>query len=160
MSEITLSQLMNLCTALNGSKSAPCSQATKFQIVVLDRGFVYVGDVALDGDWVVVANAKNIRVWGTSKGLGQLALGNQGQQLGFYAGQRAQDFNELMGGAQLYNMGTNGFWNPLNNANNIYGGYTGFGTNTSNSSAGGGWGGLLGGMLAGGSLANNFGWWK
>ena len=46
----------------------------RFSIVVLDRGFVYVGNVEHDGEWCVITNAKNIRVWGTTKGLGELAL--------------------------------------------------------------------------------------
>ena len=45
------------------------------QIVVLDRGFVYVGDVTIKGDYVHLNNAKNIRRWGTSKGLGELLEG-------------------------------------------------------------------------------------
>lgn len=45
-----------------------------FGIVVLDRGFVYVGDVTISGDWCKIANARNIRTWGTEGGLGQLAL--------------------------------------------------------------------------------------
>jgi hypothetical protein len=45
-----------------------------FAIVVMDRGFVYVGNVAHDGDWCVITNARNIRYWGTERGLGQLAL--------------------------------------------------------------------------------------
>ena len=44
-------------------------------IVVLDRGFVYVGKVTVDGDWCFIENAKNIRVWGTTKGLGELVNG-------------------------------------------------------------------------------------
>ena len=48
---------------------------TGFAIVVLDRGFVYVGDTTINGDWCVIQNAQNIRVWGTTKGLGELALG-------------------------------------------------------------------------------------
>ncbi len=44
-----------------------------FGIVVLDRGFVYVGDVAHDGEWCIISDAKNIRRWGTKKGLGELA---------------------------------------------------------------------------------------
>ena len=43
------------------------------QIVILDRGFVYVGDVSISGDFVTIAGAKNIRRWGTTKGLGELA---------------------------------------------------------------------------------------
>lgn len=44
------------------------------QIVVADRGFVYVGLVELTPDWVVVTDAQNIRYWGTTRGLGQLAM--------------------------------------------------------------------------------------
>ena len=45
-----------------------------FGIVVLDRGFVYVGSVETDQDWCVITDAKNIRCWGTTEGLGELAL--------------------------------------------------------------------------------------
>ena len=48
---------------------------TGMAIVVLDRGFVYIGDVTVDGDWCLIANAKNIRVWGTTNGLGELVDG-------------------------------------------------------------------------------------
>ena len=44
-------------------------------IVVLDRGFVYVGKVTVDGDWCKIESAKNIRVWGTTNGLGELVNG-------------------------------------------------------------------------------------
>jgi len=44
-------------------------------IVVLDRGFVYVGRVSIEDDWCVIAGAKNIRQWGTTKGLGELVNG-------------------------------------------------------------------------------------
>jgi len=42
-------------------------------IVVADRGFVYVGDCVVDSNWCVISNARNIRKWGTTKGLGELA---------------------------------------------------------------------------------------
>jgi hypothetical protein len=44
-------------------------------IVVADRGFVYVGNVEVDADWCIVTGAKNIRQWGTTKGLGELVNG-------------------------------------------------------------------------------------
>jgi len=44
-------------------------------IVVLDRGFVYVGKTHVDGDFVEITNARCIRTWGTSKGLGELRDG-------------------------------------------------------------------------------------
>ncbi len=45
-----------------------------FAIVVADRGFVYVGTVTYDGDWCIVSNSRNVRRWGTERGLGQLAI--------------------------------------------------------------------------------------
>lgn len=47
----------------------------EIKIAVLDRGFVYVGRVSMDGEFLVLRDAKNIRVWGTSKGLGELVSG-------------------------------------------------------------------------------------
>ena len=45
------------------------------QIVILDRGFVYIGATWIEeGKWVHVGPCKNIRVWGTKDGLGELAL--------------------------------------------------------------------------------------
>jgi hypothetical protein len=44
-------------------------------IIVADRGFVYVGNASIDEQWCVVTNARNIRVWGTTKGLGELVNG-------------------------------------------------------------------------------------
>lgn len=44
------------------------------QIVVLHRGWVVVGDVIREKEEVIVQNAHIIRRWGTTKGLGQLAL--------------------------------------------------------------------------------------
>jgi len=43
-----------------------------FAVVVLDRGFVYVGEVVCDAGWCVITNAHNIRIWGTKAGLGEL----------------------------------------------------------------------------------------
>ena len=45
------------------------------RIVVLDRGFVYVGQITKDGDNLVISKARNIRYWGTTKGLGELRTG-------------------------------------------------------------------------------------
>lgn len=63
---------------LGGSECAkatsPCNATDHgLQIVILDRGFVYVGTVSIDGDWVLITDAQNVRRWGTIKGLGELA---------------------------------------------------------------------------------------
>lgn len=44
------------------------------RIVVLDRGFVVVGNVTVDDTKVTIRNCKCIRRWGTTRGLGELAL--------------------------------------------------------------------------------------
>lgn len=43
------------------------------QIVVAQRGWVFIGDVSEVDGQIQINNAKNIRRWGTTKGLGELA---------------------------------------------------------------------------------------
>lgn len=45
------------------------------QIVVIDNGFVHVGDCTSTDGFLRIDNCKNIRVWGTTKGLGELISG-------------------------------------------------------------------------------------
>jgi hypothetical protein len=47
----------------------------EIKIVVLDRGFVYVGEVEETDNFIVIRNAKNIRIWGTTRGIGELVDG-------------------------------------------------------------------------------------
>ncbi len=54
----------------------------KLQIVVADRGWVYIGHAELAADGVIVSEAQNVRRWGTrgKGGLGALArLGPQSE---------------------------------------------------------------------------------
>jgi hypothetical protein len=61
------------------SMKAPLQIGEK-RIIVADRGWVFVGDcVDNPNGSVTIHNAQNIRVWGTSKGLGQLATGKTSQ---------------------------------------------------------------------------------
>ena len=46
---------------------------SEWRIVVAQRGWVFVGRYTQDGDEVTLSDAKNIRTWGTTKGLGELA---------------------------------------------------------------------------------------
>jgi hypothetical protein len=59
------------------SNTSPSSTATELgqNIVVLDRGFVYVGSVVEYPDRIRISEAKNIRRWGTTKGIGELVAG-------------------------------------------------------------------------------------
>ena len=46
------------------------------QIVVADKGFVFVGNTEDHADGsVTIRNCKNIRYWGTTRGLGELTTG-------------------------------------------------------------------------------------
>ena len=45
------------------------------RIVIAQRGFVFVGRVRREEHHIVVRDAKNIRRWGTKKGLGELWSG-------------------------------------------------------------------------------------
>lgn len=47
---------------------------SNIKIVVLQRGWVFIGRWTEDGDKCALDNAYVIRTWGTSKGLGELAL--------------------------------------------------------------------------------------
>ena len=60
---------------INGKTyKAVANDSTKKQIIVLQRGWVIVGDVTRDGDYLIVTNCAVIRIWGTTNGLGELAL--------------------------------------------------------------------------------------
>lgn len=45
------------------------------KIVFLQRGNIVVGNVSMEGDLLVISNAYVIRRWGTTHGIGEIALG-------------------------------------------------------------------------------------
>jgi hypothetical protein len=59
---------------------------SNWQVVIAERGWVYVGRVSRDGDHIVITDCYNVRRWGTERGLGELALeGPRGEtQLDYY----------------------------------------------------------------------------
>ena len=64
--------------ALGGNVASPATATLGsdegLNIVILDRNFVYVGIVTIAGDWLYITDAKNVRRWGTTQGLGELAI--------------------------------------------------------------------------------------
>lgn len=48
---------------------------SKKQIVILQRGWVAIGDYSVTKDECLLSNAAVIRVWGTKKGIGEIAEG-------------------------------------------------------------------------------------
>lgn len=78
INNITIGQARQIASAFGTINLTPTvmeSRELGQHIVVLDRGFVYVGNVTELPDRVVIKDAKNIRVWGTTKGLGELREG-------------------------------------------------------------------------------------
>ncbi len=55
------------------SQSSAEAQGSKVKIVVLQRGWVAVGEYSQTATEATLTNAATIRVWGTTKGLGELA---------------------------------------------------------------------------------------
>lgn len=78
MSTATLDTVtINNTTYVRADQAAPVSVPIGVKrIIVADRGWVFVGDCIdnLDGS-VTIRNAKNIRIWGTTAGLGELRTG-------------------------------------------------------------------------------------
>lgn len=77
LDELKIGDVKRIASAFtsNGETATPTAH-DGFKIVVLDRGFVYVGDVTVDRDWCVIRDARNLRIWGTDEGkpgLGYLA---------------------------------------------------------------------------------------
>ena len=73
MNEITINDIIYVPKTLQGD----------MRIVVLDRGFVYVGQVQEEDDRITIHNARCIIRWGTTKHLGELASGPlDGTELG------------------------------------------------------------------------------
>ena len=58
---------------LKGSQTTE-PKNSDIKIVVLQRGWVMIGRYSMEGDIVTLENAHVIRIWGTTKGLGELAL--------------------------------------------------------------------------------------
>jgi len=58
---------------VDGVKYIKEQTSNNIRIVVLHRGFVYVGRFEQNGANCILRNAHNIRRWGTTTGLGELA---------------------------------------------------------------------------------------
>lgn len=80
--QIELSELVDLIQGNASCQKQKCrpekgdcdTPRESLKIVVCQRGWVFVGRCQLQGDELVVRDARNIRRWGTTAGLGQLAL--------------------------------------------------------------------------------------
>ena len=71
---LSLSEVRELLCLSSAPQPGPAAREAKLQIAVLDRGWVFVGRCSYDGDLLVIDNARCVRVWGTTRGLGEIAL--------------------------------------------------------------------------------------
>ena len=68
--ELSLNDLRELLC--DTGANVPTSKGTEnhgYCIAVLDKGFVYVGDVKTNADYIYISNAKNVRKWTGGHGL-------------------------------------------------------------------------------------------
>lgn len=75
INDLTIGQARELANIFSQGQVKSSIENHGLQIIVADRGFVYIGEVTTDAEWVYIKNASNIRVWGTTEGLGQLRNG-------------------------------------------------------------------------------------
>jgi hypothetical protein len=75
MPELSWNEIRELmCPTASSATPGACDARPKREIVVADRGWVFVADVLpLDNGDLQLTNASVIRVWGTTRGLGELA---------------------------------------------------------------------------------------
>lgn len=66
---------MTKTVEIDGVEYAPVEVFGDIKIVVMDKGFVYIGHVLIDGDDFEITNARCIIRWGTTEHLGQLVNG-------------------------------------------------------------------------------------
>ncbi|WP_264041462.1 hypothetical protein [Pectobacterium carotovorum] len=76
INELTIGQAKELASLFGGAKpESPCPiENGERYIVTLQRGWVVVGNVTKSGDYLSISNAAVIERWGTTDGLGQLAI--------------------------------------------------------------------------------------
>jgi hypothetical protein len=72
LDKLTIQELKEMARFLVNRGSIATNDTT--QIAVLQRGWVAVGKFFQDGEVCRLEKAKHIRQWGTSKGLGELAM--------------------------------------------------------------------------------------
>jgi len=70
--DIQIEDLQELLCHNKAETETPKSDSKIYRgkcIAVLDKGFVYVGNVSTENGWVVISNAENIRKWAGGHGL-------------------------------------------------------------------------------------------
>ena len=76
LDKLTVGELKEITRLACVTRNKPKKQINHgLQIAVLQRGWVYIGEVSQHGDDYTIKDGACIRRWGTSKGLGEIAKG-------------------------------------------------------------------------------------
>lgn len=75
INELTIGQAKELASLFFDKSEKPCpiEQGERY-IVTMQRGWIVVGNVTKQGDYLSISDAAVIERWGTTEGLGELAL--------------------------------------------------------------------------------------
>ena len=74
MKKELIKELINELVSSQSSTSEDVQLEDGIKIVVLQRGWVVIGRYHQEGEYGILTDAYVIRSWGTTKGLGELAL--------------------------------------------------------------------------------------
>ena len=69
---MNLEELLKIAQCLEKSKSSD-EYNGEWHILILQRGWVVVGKLYKNGPYFTLENASVIRIWGTTKGIGEIA---------------------------------------------------------------------------------------
>lgn len=67
LNDLTIGDLQKISQLFTPSNSQKRDEG--FCVVVLDRGFIMIGHLVIDGDWATIKNARGLRKWSSGKGL-------------------------------------------------------------------------------------------
>lgn len=73
LDELTIGDVKKLGNLIGGAKQEIVQESGDIRIVILQRGWIMVGRYERNGYECKLTNAYNVRKWGTSKGLGEIA---------------------------------------------------------------------------------------
>lgn len=75
LEKLTLGEVSKLAALFQATDTRADEQDGGIRIVILQRGWVMVGRYSRKGSECKLTGASNVRKWGTSKGLGEIAEG-------------------------------------------------------------------------------------
>lgn len=66
--KLTIGEARELASLFNNEKKEE-TRNEGFCVVVLDRGFIQIGELVIEGQWATIKNARGLRKWTSGQGL-------------------------------------------------------------------------------------------